>query len=493
MEETIRRPAVAGQFYTGDPNELRSEIEEYIDASGLTGIEGEILSIISPHAGYMYSGRTAAYAYSILREAEFRNVVVISPSHTEYFEFSSVFGGKSYMTPLGEIPVNRELVDLITSKSELVRISSKGHSVSPGGRSEHALEVQLPFLQVVLDDFKLVPIVMGDQSRRSVEALGSVLGESLNGQDALIVASTDLSHFHDDGTARALDGVFIDNLEDFDPEGLLQSLARKKTEACGGGPAAAAMIASRIQGANRCKVLNYSNSGDVTGDTRNVVGYVSAVVFKEKKSDPSRSLDREKGGENEPGDGTVAGSDLSRDDKLFLINLAKNVIEAEFDKKSVEIDVPDREIMKQRRGAFVTLKKKGQLRGCIGYIEAVKPLVDTIREMASAAAFRDPRFRPVSAEELPQLEYEISVLSPITEISDPSIIEVGRHGIIITRGMNRGLLLPQVAAEWGWDRETFLAQTCVKAGLPENAWRQSGTKIEIFSADVFSEKELGIR
>lgn len=141
----------------------------------------------------------------------------------------------------------------------------------------------------------------------------------------------------------------------------------------------------------------------------------------------------------------------------------------------------------------MTLHKDGQLRGCIGYIEAVKPLLDTIEEMARAAAFSDWRFNPVTAPELPRLEIEISVLSPITAVADPASIVVGVHGLIVSRGSKRGLLLPQVAVEWGWDRETFLAQTCVKAGLPESAWKEKGTKIECFSAEVFSEKELGPR
>jgi len=149
--------------------------------------------------------------------------------------------------------------------------------------------------------------------------------------------------------------------------------------------------------------------------------------------------------------------------------------------------------MREPRGAFVTLKKAGQLRGCIGYIEAVKPLAATIEEMAKAAAFSDWRFNPVRTEEIPDIEIEISVLSPLSEVRDPSTVVVGTHGLIVSRGSNRGVLLPQVPTEWGWDRETFLAQTCAKAGLPESAWKEKGTKIESFTADVFSERELGLR
>ena len=450
----------------------------------------------------MYSGQVAAYGYRLLRGKKYDSVVVISPSHVEYFPYASVFPGAAYETPLGEIPIDAKLAGIIGSKSDLVRLDMRGHESRSLQRSEHALEVQLPFLQVALGDFRLVPIVMGDQSKETIEALGAALGEALAGRNVLMVASTDLSHFYSDAQARALDGVFQERLRDFSPDKLYRDLSDKDTEACGGGPVAAVMIAAQKLGATSCTVLDYANSGDVTGDRENVVGYVSAVMASVKTTGAAASGASASGTKNAVVSSGVTApskksknpkaSELTKDDKVFLLTLARSVIEAECDGRKLTIKPPPSPIMRELRGAFVTLHKNGQLRGCIGYIEAIKPLATTIEEMAKAAAFEDWRFTPVRREEVPQLELEISVLSPITEVTDPATIVVGKHGLIITRGSNRGLLLPQVATEWKWDRETFLAQTCVKAGLPEDAWKQDGTRIESFTADVFSEKDLGL-
>jgi AmmeMemoRadiSam system protein B/AmmeMemoRadiSam system protein A len=504
MEQTVRKPAVAGQFYTANPEELRREITAFMDAAVVPAIDGEVVAIVSPHAGYQYSGQVAAYGYRLVRGASYDAVVVISPSHVEYFPYASIFPGEAYETPLGDIPVAAELAKLIASKSSLVKLDMRGHEVRPFQRSEHSLEVQLPFLQVALAGFKLVPIVMGDQSVETVKALGGALAEALKGKRILIVASSDLSHFYTDRKARSLDGVFQNRLREFDPDKLLRDLSTKAAEACGGGPVAAAMIAAKSLGATKCIVLDYANSGEVTGDTANVVGYVSAAMVKENRpagdgpgtrsaglKKPRSATDAPAGASESTGPRSEAG--LTRDDKIYLLKLARSVIEAECAGRKYVIPPAPSPVMNEKRGAFVTLKESGQLRGCIGYIEAMKPLVTTIEEMAKAAAFNDYRFSPVQAREVPALEIEISVLSPITEVTDPTAIVVGKHGLIMTRGRNRGLLLPQVPIEWGWDRETFLAQTCIKAGLSEDAWKQKGTKIECFTADVFSEKELGLR
>jgi AmmeMemoRadiSam system protein A len=291
------------------------------------------------------------------------------------------------------------------------------------------------------------------------------------------VASTDLSHFHSDVEARSLDAEFIENLERYDPDGLVRDLGAGRTEACGGGPTAAAMIASRSLGAKSCTVLKYANSGDVSGDRGSVVGYVSAAITRAAQ---------ETGGSGSTGD------EVGEETRIFLLRYARATINEKLGIASPDIEKPDDPLLGEHRGGFVTLKKNGRLRGCIGYIEAVKPLLETVREMALSAAFNDYRFEPVTKDEAADLAIEISVLSPVRE-ADASEIEVGRHGIIISGSGRRGLLLPQVAVEYGWDRETFLDQTCVKAGLPPGSWRSGDTVIEIFSAEIFSEEEMGLR
>ncbi|MCD6379384.1 AmmeMemoRadiSam system protein B, partial [bacterium] len=452
MENSVRNPVVAGSFYPADSVILRKTVADFIEAAEPDKLEGTVTTIISPHAGYIFSGQVASYGFKLIAGNTYETVVVISPSHTEYFNYSSIYNGKIYRTPLGDIPIDNQLAEKIASFDNNIRIDTKGHIPSPSGRGEHALEVQLPFLQVALGNFKLVPIVMGDQSSENIKSLGNALAISLKGKSFLIVASTDLSHFHDSVTANRLDNIFIDHLKKLDPEGLAKAIASGATEACGGGPVLAAMKASLKLGANSCRIFKHANSGDITGDTNNVVGYVSAAFIKNKhqKEDPSLSDENSGKVEKKGSNSNNKDQSLSEKDKIFLLKFARKVIETKFTGHDVDIAIPPSPILKKMRGAFVTLKKNGQLRGCIGYIEAVKPLIETIADMAEAAAFNDYRFPPVKTEEVSQLSIEISVLSPIREIENPSTIEVGRDGLIMSRGGKRGLLLPQVPIEWGW-------------------------------------------
>ena len=188
-----------------------------------------------------------------------------------------------------------------------------------------------------------------------------------------------------------------------------------------------------------------------------------------------------------PGWGGQADMNLSTAEKQLLLQVARDSIAAQLKGKAATPVKASSQVLTEPRGAFVSLHRRGQLRGCIGYIEAVKPLLETVTEMAPAAAFQDPRFRPLQADELADLEIEISVLTPMRLIKRPEEIEVGKHGLYIVRGLNRGLLLPQVATQYNWDRRTFLAQTCNKAGLPPDAWKDPNTQIFIFMADIFSD------
>ncbi|HSG28481.1 MAG TPA: AmmeMemoRadiSam system protein B, partial [Candidatus Krumholzibacterium sp.] len=417
MEKKIRNPQVAGQFYPSDPSELRSLVASLLnEASGETGPGWEIVSLIAPHAGYVYSGAVAARGFGLLKKGQFDKVIVISPCHVDYFPFASIYDGDAYRTPLGEIRIDKTLCEKIAACSDLVMTGDRGHATGRGGRGEHSLEVQLPFLQVALGEFGLVPIVMGDQSRAVVEALGKALGSSLKGEKVLIVASTDLSHFHDQKRAKELDSVFTACLSDFDWERIVDSLASGTTEACGGGPAASALLASGILGAEKCTVLQYATSGDVSGDMTSVVGYASAAVLRRSARDVKTARESEEGPANE----SVDEAGLDALDRDFLLSYARNVLERAFDRKRPEMDIPPSPVLRENRGGFVTLKKAGQLRGCIGYIEAVMPLVDTVREMAKAAAFSDHRFPQVDRSELDDITIEISVLSPIRVIEDPT-------------------------------------------------------------------------
>ncbi|KPJ50965.1 MAG: hypothetical protein AMJ41_00555 [candidate division Zixibacteria bacterium DG_27] len=275
----IRKPAVAGSFYPSDSVELSKMIAGFLSKVTKKGFGDRLVSLIAPHAGYVYSGLVAAHAYKELEGLDYDTVFVISPSHSAYFRGASVYNGGAYQTPLGEVPTDVESAEQLASLSKVVELSDAGHS-SEYGRGEHALEVQLPFLQIVLGDVKLVPIVMGEQDLTTSEALGKSIAVVASGKRALIVASSDLSHFHPSEAAERLDQVVIDDFNGFDHRLLAGDLARGRAEACGGGPMVAAMTASKELGATRCETIKYAHSGHVSGDYSSVVGYMAGVIYK---------------------------------------------------------------------------------------------------------------------------------------------------------------------------------------------------------------------
>lgn len=274
--QTIRPMAVAGMFYPASESQLREELNLLLDISEEEQLASKpsenIFGLVAPHAGYVYSGRTAAFAYSRLKGKSFKTVIVISPSHREYFPGVSVYYGDAYKTPLGLIPVDNEKADRLVSAGENIFKGIEGH------RQEHALEVQLPFLQMTIKDFSLVPVVIGDQNRKYVYELAEMLPLIID-DHTLIVASSDLSHFHTKREAEHLDSVIEKRIEEFDYEGLLGDLESHRCEACGGGPIVSLMKAAELMNKKKSAVLHRSDSGDVTGDTSEVVGYLSAVIY----------------------------------------------------------------------------------------------------------------------------------------------------------------------------------------------------------------------
>ena len=469
MKEEFRRPAVAGSFYPADPPILSRQVREFLNRAPKVDIPGEIVALISPHAGYLYSGQVAAQAFKLIEGKNFEAVVVVAPSHRVYFQGASIYDRGGFETPLGTIPVDKELCRKIMAESEILRFLPQGHS------QEHSLEVQLPFLQEVLGKFSLVPIVIGDQSFITCQKVGQAIGRGVKGKNVLLVASTDLSHFHPYDRAVKIDEVLLEDIRAFDPQKLQQDLEGGKGEACGGGPVIAVMIASRELGANESKVLGYRNSGDVTGDRSGVVGYTAAVLY--------RNPGAAEKGETRKKAGISLG--LQEEEKKTLRRIALGAIEGKLKgvrNHPAEKPTPN---LQEKRGAFVSLHKSGRLRGCIGQIVPTRPLYQTIEDMAVAAAFDDPRFEPLAAKELKELELEISILTPMERLKNADEIDIGRHGLYIKKGFSSGLLLPQVAAEYGWNPTTFLEETCRKAGLPRSAWKEKNTEIYIFSAEIF--------
>ncbi|HTO94358.1 MAG TPA: AmmeMemoRadiSam system protein B [Bacteroidota bacterium] len=265
----VRPAAVAGMFYPGDAAELTGTLRALL--AGETARSG-VRGVIAPHAGYAYSGATAARAYGLIAGTRYETVVVIAPSHREYFEGVSVYPGRAYGTPLGPVPVDEALRERLVASTPIVRAAIAGHG------AEHAVEVHLPFLQHLLGEFQLLPLVIGHQTSDVCFGLAGALGALLEGRSALIVASTDLSHFHRDAEAREMDSVVVADVRAFDPRALMAHLEDGTAEACGGGPAVAALSALKDLGAERVDVVGYATSGEITGDRRSVVGYMSAVA-----------------------------------------------------------------------------------------------------------------------------------------------------------------------------------------------------------------------
>jgi hypothetical protein len=273
-KEIVRAPTVAGMFYEKSPTELRKNIDELLNRVQLPKVEGTVRAIVSPHAGYVYSGFTAAHAFKLLEGRKYDCVIVIGPSHREYFDGISIYSGDVYETPLGKVPINHEV------RSELLQGEKNIVASVAGHRSEHSLEVQLPFLQCVLKEFSVVPIIMGDQRRHLCEQLSAALTRVIVNKNVLLIASSDLSHFHAYDEAVLLDKRVIRAVEQFNPDEFIDELEDKSFEACGGGPIAVAMKTAQRVGANRAEVLHYCNSGDITGDKSGVVGYLAAAFMQ---------------------------------------------------------------------------------------------------------------------------------------------------------------------------------------------------------------------
>ena len=272
---SVRSAAVAGMFYDDSPTALRKNIDDMLNRAQVHELKGTVRALIAPHAGYVYSGFTAAHAYKFISGQTYYCVIVIGPSHREYFDGVSVYSGDAYETPLGRIPINSEIRDALVKEGDIIS-SNAGH------RSEHSIEVQLPFLQRVLGEFSFVPVIMGDQKRRHCNALSNALQKVAADKNILIVASSDLSHYHPYDEAVSLDKRVIHEIEGFNSNSFLEKFEHQTLEACGGGPIATIMETAKQLGADKAEVLHYCNSGDVIGDKSAVVGYLAAAFFEQK-------------------------------------------------------------------------------------------------------------------------------------------------------------------------------------------------------------------
>ena len=466
---SVKKPNVSGQFYPNQKHQLKGMISNYMQNVKIPDTPPpQIFGLISPHAGYNYSGQVAAYGYKALKERGIKTVIILAPSHYQYLgDTIAVFKNGDFQTPLGKIPVDEVLVNTLMKKNNQII-----HSPEVFER-EHSLEVQLPFLQETLIDFKIVPILLNGASYETCSKLAKDIAEIFSFRENIIlIASTDLSHYHTQEVAESIDKNTLDLILQNDPEKLYEKNRLKECELCGSNAVITLMLTMQNINVQKIQLLRYATSAETPGsDKDRVVGY-SSILFSKEKTEFSE------------GGGTMLNDEHK---KKLLLTARKSIEEYILNKKMLKIEEID-PILNQQFGAFVTLKKKKSLRGCIGYIETQSPLIQTVNEMAIQAAFNDSRFAPLKKEELDDISIEISVLSPIKQIKSIDEIEVGTHGLIIRKGYSSGLLLPQVATDYNWKTEEFIQQTCLKAGLFRDSWKDVDTKIYIFSAQVFGEE-----
>lgn len=485
----VRPPAVAGGFYPEKAGELRPLVEGMLDAARLEDVGQPARALVVPHAGFVYSGPTAAKAFAALPARGVRRVILLGPSHHESFSGGSLPAVTltAFATPLGKMPLD---LDALAKLRKHPLFSGPAGAHGP----EHSLEVELPFLQVAAPEAKLVPIVVGGETDLEsciamAEALSALLDEG-----TVVIASSDFTHHGRrygwspyDGpdlpaTLLAVGRSTADRAAAIDPRGLVRQIEVSGDTVCGVRPVGVltALLAHAFEGAGR--VLDVTTSGEVSGSFDLSVTYVAVAYSGDWRP-----------WHDEPEPDAV---DLAAEDGRDLLSLARAALQTRL---THDTGVAawfaghgDNVRLLMPAGAFVTLnntgrraREMGRLRACMGVIEAQQPLVDAVVQ-AAVWASRDPRFPPLEITELDALELEVSVLSPMRKIPSFQLIEVGKHGILMTKDGRRAVFLPQVAVEQGWDRDTMLDHLSLKAGLPRDAWRR-GAEFEVFTAQVFAE------
>jgi len=476
---TARAPVVAGPkdrgFYPSDPTELGQALDSAFTRAATTRLQGRVLGLVVPHAGYEYCSTVAASAYSCLRDDPPETIILLGPSHGVRLSGGAIAEYGTWRTPLGDVPVDLVLARDLCRAEPLFRMDNAPHA------EEHCLEVQLPFIQRAAPEARIVPIAVADGATmpggasRMAEALRTVLAD----RDAVIVASSDMSHYPETSDCERVDRAMLEAVASLDASRLLEEDARQlrrgvrglECTLCGLGAVEVAMRAVRGLGARTSRVLSYANSGQTAPATRQrSVGY-GAVAFVGAPTAPV--------GET---------SALRAGQRAQLIAVAREAIGAGMRGESPPRLGAVESALVRRAAVFVTLTEDGQLRGCIGCTEPELPLIEAVAKYAQLAAFSDHRFTRVSESELPDLSIEISVLSPLVRVRSPDDIVVGTHGVMVAQHGRRGLFLPQVATEYHMSREEFLTRLCTeKAGLPADAWKH-GAELHVFTVERFGEE-----
>jgi len=466
--QDIKQADLAGSWYSDEPGVLQKEINNYLAWAKVSPLEGEPVALILPHAGLIYSGKTSAYGFKALKGRRIDKVILVGFSHRVDFDGIAVFSHRGFKTPLGTLTIDKELTEKISSGDKKIFTYSRAFE------NENSVELIIPFIQAFFDQPKVVLLALGRQSWENAQVLGQALAMAMeNESNYLIIASTDMSHYLPLAEALKADQETVKLLEKMNPEDLFTSF-EKENRMCGLGAVTSVMIAAKKLGANKLKVLKSSTSAEVTRDESRVVGYLSAVMTRDNSEKGEESEEMEKL--------------LNTKQRKELLKLARDTITFYLNEGKPLDRSTDDETLKEVMGVFVTLRRSQQLRGCIGNIIGTKPLYFGVRDMAIAAATQDFRFKSVTKDELGDIHIEISVLSPLKQITDTDEIILGKHGVLVRDAYRSGVYLPQVATETGWSKEEFMDSLCgQKAGMESSAWKNGKCDIYIFNAEVFEE------
>ncbi len=469
-----RQPAVAGSFYPSDPVELKTMLQQFFAKTPAADANRDVLAIISPHAGYVFSGEVAAAAFSQIDPAkEYKTIFVIGSSHRNSFPGASVYSIGNYITPLGTVTTDMETAQKLVAENKVLDFDPQYHL------GEHSIEVQIPFLQYFLkSNFKIVPILLGTQDHATCEQIAEALKPYFLPEN-LFVISTDFSHYPEYNDAVKSDKQLADAIVTNDPDKFLnavescteKNVANLATGCCSWPSVITLMYLTEKKPEITYKEVLYKNSGDSKyGEKNRVVGYYALSVSKQKSSIKL----------------------LSDSEKQELLQIARNAIDTFLsENRTPEVDEKSLSpALKNKAGAFVTLKQNGELRGCIGHFEADTQLYKIVQQMAVSAAMHDSRFHVLTSNELKSIDIEISVLTQMQKISDVQKIRLGIDGIYIKKENRSGTFLPQVATDTGWSLEEFLGHCARdKAGIGWDGWKDKNAEIFVYQAFVFGEKE----
>jgi len=488
----VVKPLVAGRFYPDDPGVLSCDVHRYIDEANINPTKKNVLAVLAPHAGYVFSGPVAGYSFRYVQDQNPDTVLFIALSH-QGVDGSCILLGNYFETPLGRIPVDQELSNTLLEQGKPI------YADPAPFQAEHSIEVNLPFVQTVFPNAKVAALLITHAEPDTCRQVGRQIADTVKSfpkKKVLIVVSSDMSHYPPYDVAKKIDQEMLSAVESLDPDVIYAELQRLNSDPqhnvscvmCGAAAMLTTVEAALSIGASGAKTLCYRNSGDSPmGEDHRVVGYGALAIYAEsKQEDYVEDISEASGNE----------MTLSLEDKKTLLSIARQSIVSTLNKGTNEPEV-DNASLKKKCGVFVTLKNAGELRGCLGRFDPGDLTLDhLISVMASQSSTHDIRFKPVKLVELENLDIQISVLTPLERVNHISEIEIGQHGLQIngrnSQGVMRsGTLLPQVATEQNWDVTAFLNATCVKAGLDSSCLENSDTEIWKYSAVIFGDLDYG--